>query len=195
VYKATQTGEIRSIKLIEKLNIEEESEGNLFNEINILKKMDHPNIMKIYEFSSDDKLFDEIIKRKFMNEQDAAYITRQVLSAITYFHSKGVVHRDLKPENILIDSISSDGHINIKVIDFGAALFISPKTRISETLGTLYYIAPEVLKGDYNEKCDLWSIGVILFILLSGSAPFNGTTDDDIMEAVKKGKYAFKSKV
>lgn len=195
MYKATQTGEIRSIKLIEKLNIEEESEGNLFNEINILKKMDHPNIMKIYEFSSDDKLFDEIIKRKFMNEQDAAYITRQVLSAITYFHSKGVVHRDLKPENILIDSISSDGHINIKVIDFGAALFISPKTRISETLGTLYYIAPEVLKGDYNEKCDLWSIGVILFILLSGSAPFNGTTDDDIMEAVKKGKYAFKSKV
>jgi len=128
-----------------------------------------------------------------MNEQDAAYIIRQVLSAITYCHSKGVVHRDLKPENILIDTITQDGHINIKVIDFGAALFFSPKTKISETLGTPYYIAPEVLMGDYNEKCDIWSIGVVLFVLLSGTAPFNGTTDDDIMEAVRIGKYAFKS--
>ncbi len=170
--------------------------------------------MKIYEFAIDEKyyyivgeyaapssrryidggeLFDEIIKRKHMNEQDAAYIIRQLLSAITYCHSKGVVHRDLKPENILIESIGPNGKINIKVIDFGAALFFSPKTRFSETLGTPYYIAPEVLLGSYNEKCDIWSVGVILFVLLSGTAPFNGVTDDDIMNAVKKGTYSFSS--
>lgn len=128
-----------------------------------------------------------------MTEQDAAYIIRQVLSAITYCHSKGVVHRDLKPENILIDSIQENGKINIKVIDFGAALFFSPRTKFSETLGTPYYIAPEVLLGNYTEKCDVWSIGVILFIMLSGTAPFNGVTDDDIMNAVKKGTFSFKS--
>ena len=127
-----------------------------------------------------------------MTEQDAAYVVRQLLSAITYCHSKGVVHRDLKPENILIESIGEDGRINIKVIDFGAALFFAPETKISETLGTPYYIAPEVLLGNYNEKCDVWSIGVILFILLSGTAPFNGPNDEEIMNAVKKGTYSFK---
>jgi len=128
-----------------------------------------------------------------MNEEDAAYVIRQVLSAITYCHAKGVVHRDLKPENILIDSIAPDGKINIKVIDFGTALFFTPQSKLRETLGTPYYIAPEVLMGNYTEKCDEWSIGVILFVLLSGTAPFNGVTDEDILNAVKTGKYTFKS--
>ncbi len=128
-----------------------------------------------------------------MSEEDAAYVIRQVLSAITYCHTKGVVHRDLKPENILIDSIQEHGHINIKVIDFGTALFFSPQTHFKETMGTPYYIAPEVLLGSYTEKCDVWSIGVILYIMLSGSPPFNGETDDDIMNSVKKGVISFKS--
>lgn len=139
------------------------------------------------------ELFNEIVKRKFIGEEDAAYIIRQLLSAITYCHSRGVVHRDLKPENILIDSMTEDGKIKIKVIDFGAALFIPPNAKISELLGTPYYIAPEVLKGNYNEKCDVWSIGVIMFILLSGYPPFGGQTDKDIMDNVKKGNYSFKS--
>jgi calcium-dependent protein kinase len=105
-----------------------------------------------------------------------------------------VVHRDLKPENILISSVLKDGKLAIKVIDFGAALFLAPDGLLSEVLGTPYYIAPEVLKGDYNAKCDVWSIGVILYILLSGTSPFNGVTDDDIMNAVRKGTYNFKSK-
>ena len=128
-----------------------------------------------------------------MGEEDAAYIIKQLLSAITYCHLKGVVHRDLKPENVLIDSITSSGKINIKVIDFGAALFIAPETHISEMLGTPYYIAPEVLMGKYDEKCDIWSIGVILYILLCGCVPFNGPTDEAIMECVKKGIYSFSS--
>ena len=129
-----------------------------------------------------------------MGEEDSAYIIRQLLSAITYCHSRGVVHRDLKPENILIDSVTRSGKINIKVIDFGAALFIPPDAHISEMLGTPYYIAPEVLLGKYDEKCDIWSIGVILYILLSGTAPFNGSSDDDIMVNVKKGIYNFNGK-
>jgi len=130
-----------------------------------------------------------------MSEKDAAYIIRQILSAITYCHSKGVVHRDIKPENILIELITVDGSINIKLIDFGAALFFTANSKITETLGTPYYIAPEVLLGNYTEKCDVWSIGVILFILLSGNAPFNGTTDEEIMSSVKRGVFSFKSRI
>lgn len=130
-----------------------------------------------------------------MNEKDTAFIMKQVLAAITYCHSKGVMHRDLKPENILIESINENNTINIKVIDFGTALFYSPETRINETLGTPYYIAPEVLTGSYTEKCDMWSLGVIMFIMLSGTPPFNGRTDEDIMKAVKKGNYNFSSKL
>ena len=130
-----------------------------------------------------------------MSEESAAYIIKQLLSAITYCHSRGVVHRDLKPENILIDSVTKDGKINIKVIDFGAALFVPMHTKMSEKLGTPYYIAPEVLAGKYDEKCDIWSIGVIMYILLSGCAPFNGIGDKDIMNNVKKGEYSFKSKL
>lgn len=103
------------------------------------------------------------------------------------------MHRDLKPENILIESINENGTINVKVIDFGTALFYSPETRLSETLGTPFYIAPEVLNGNYTEKCDIWSIGVIMFVMLSGTPPFNGRTDEQIMESVKKGVYKFSS--
>lgn len=130
-----------------------------------------------------------------MSERDAAFIIRQILGAISYCHLRGVVHRDLKPENVLISSVLPDGKLTIKIIDFGAALFVSPDETISETLGTPYYIAPEVLLGDYNEKCDIWSIGVILYILLSGTPPFNGVTDSDIMNAVKKGTFNFKSNI
>jgi calcium-dependent protein kinase len=130
-----------------------------------------------------------------MSEEDAAYIIKQLLSAITYCHCRGVVHRDLKPENILIESISSNGKINIKVIDFGTALFVAPNTKLVGTLGTPYYIAPEVIRGDYNEKCDIWSIGVILYILLSGHAPFNGDNEKEIMDNVERGEYSFKSKI
>jgi len=119
-------------------------------------------------------------------------VIKQLLSAVTYCHSKGVVHRDLKPENILIDSILKNGLIRIKVIDFGTALFLTPHGSISETLGTPYYIAPEVINGDYNEKCDIWSIGVIMFILLTGNPPFNGNDDEEILFAVRKGKYSLK---
>eukprot|EP00826_Nyctotherus_ovalis_P041018 TRINITY_DN4086_c0_g3_i1.p1 TRINITY_DN4086_c0_g3~~TRINITY_DN4086_c0_g3_i1.p1 ORF type:complete len:268 (+),score=76.80 TRINITY_DN4086_c0_g3_i1:468-1271(+) len=190
-----------------------EREGDWLSEIKVLQQIDHPSIIKVYEFASDDnyyylvseyssltprfieggELFDEIIKRKYMCEEDAAYIIRQLLWAITYCHSRGIVHRDLKPENTLIDSVTESGKLNVKIIDFGAALLMRPEAKLSETLGTPYYIAPEVLNGSYNEKCDVWSIGVILFILLSGCAPFNGKTDEEIMNNVRKGEYSFKS--
>ena len=114
---------------------------------------------------------------------------KQVLSAICYSHQNNIVHRDLKPENILLDDKGSD--LTIKIIDWGCAKSFKKNEKMTNADGTPYYIAPEVLEGNYDEKCDVWSCGVILYIMLCGYPPFNGETDDDILVAVKKGKFDF----
>jgi calcium-dependent protein kinase len=109
------------------------------------------------------------------------------MMAINHCHAKNICHRDLKPENILIDENNV-----IKLIDFGTAGRVDPKLGISGLRGTSYYLAPEVLdeSKSYNQKCDIWSMGVILFVLLTGNAPFNGKDDDKIYKAIKKGTYS-----
>jgi calcium-dependent protein kinase len=115
-------------------------------------------------------------------------VTKQVLSAVAYCHEKRVAHRDLKPENILIDSKQKGA---IKVIDFGTShLYGKDDHKMHQMYGTAYYIAPEVLLGNYTEKCDMWSIGVILFIMLSGKPPFFGSSDTEILNKVATGKYS-----
>jgi calcium-dependent protein kinase len=98
------------------------------------------------------------------------------------------VHRDYKPENILLESDST----KLKVIDFGIAVNIEPTEVITEAIGTPYYIAPEIWKKHYNRECDIWAIGVVTFILLSGTPPFNAATDDAMKKLIMAGKYEFK---
>lgn len=143
------------------------------------------------EYIDGGELFDEIQKQGTISEQMAAHIMQQLLSAILYCHKRGIVHRDLKPENILIEKNSNGSEINIKVIDFGTAKAFSACTVMRQTIGTAYYIAPEVLNHNYNEKCDIWSCGVILYILLSGYPPFNGRDDQEIIAAVRKIKFNY----
>ena len=100
------------------------------------------------------------------------------------------MHRDLKPENVLIDTMTAK-KITVKLIDFGTAQSFFSKGEYQQTLGTPYYIAPEVLMNNYNERCDIWSCGVILFIMLCGKPPFNGVSNEDIMRTVKKVQYNF----
>lgn len=102
-------------------------------------------------------------------------------------HSKNICHRDLKPENILMDSKNNN---SIKVIDFGASQKFETNKKMNQIYGTAYYIAPEILKSEYNEKCDIWSIGVIMYILLSGKPPFYGEDDQEILNSVKRGNFS-----
>ena len=163
--------------------------------------MDHPNVVKIYEAFQDSKryyivtelctggeLFDMIVSRANFKERDAARILRQLFSAISYCHQNNIVHRDLKPENLLIESSESSEPL-IKVIDFGTSQQFQPGSKMKKTYGTPYYIAPEVLKGSYTSQCDMWSCGVIMFILLSGRPPFEGNDDDAILRSVSQANY------
>jgi len=195
-----ETKQNRAVKILKK---SEQDEEKLFLEVNILSKLSHPNIMQIYEFYDDNtnfyivselckggELFDMISEKGCFSEQEACPIMKQLLSAITYCHQNHIVHRDLKPENILLED-KKDSEITIKLIDWGGARYFSKNKKMTKINGTPYYIAPEVLNEVYDEKCDIWSAGVIFYILLCGYPPFNGETDKEIMKAVKKGEFDF----
>ena len=197
------TNQTRALKIIKKS--EEEDQKNLIREVNILSKLVHPNIMQIFEYYEDEtffyiiteycaggELFDELIKKGSFKEIEASFIMKQIFSAVSYIHSNNIVHRDLKPENILLDT--DEGKNIIKIIDWGTARYYDKNKKMNRISGTPYYIAPEVIMGNYDEKCDIWSCGVIMYILLCGYAPFNGETDEKIFEKIKLGKYTFPKK-
>jgi len=137
------------------------------------------------------ELFDEIAKRKSLSERTAAHIMRQLLSTVVYCHKRNIVHRDLKPENILIVKSDKKDQIDIKVIDFGTAQAFKSRAKLREFVGSGYYMSPEVIGESYTEKCDVWSCGVILYILLSGYPPFGGRDGNAILRAIKRRKFDY----
>ena len=174
----------------------------IINEINILKKLDHPNILKILEFHltetkfyiitdycPEGELFTEISNNKIFSEAKTAFVIYQILNAIRYCHKMRVLHRDIKPENIMIMGRENNGYLNVKLIDFGTAKIFSEGNMQKGLVGSSYYVAPEVIKGKYDEACDIWSIGVIMYLMLTGYPPFNGDNDDEILNAVTIGEY------
>lgn len=152
--------------------------------------MDHQNIVKLYEAYEDSsnfylimdylkggELYDQIVRRSYFSEKEGAIIMYQVLCAVNYLHKKGFVHRDLKPENICLDHGS-----HVKIIDFGTARKLTKGKRLKQTIGTPFYMAPEIFNvNKYDEKVDLWSLGIVLYILLTGKAPYYGKEDKIII--------------
>ena len=207
--KNKKSGDIRACKHLSKLSIKNLEKFE--REINILINSDHPNIIKIYEIYESQRslylvmeeckggeIFDRIIEhiqsKSMYSEKDAAEIFLQVMSSIEYCHNNGICHRDLKPENLLYLNAGPEKNNPIKVIDFGLSQFIDPNKKLKTKVGTAYYVAPEILKGDYTEKCDIWSAGVILYIFLSGDPPFNGPSDSAIYSKIAEMKFTFPEK-
>ena len=195
------TGAVRAMKIIKKIdNYTENNDEEVLNEINILKKIDHPNIIKIFEFYIDDDnyyliteycsggdLFD-FAKSNKLNEYQVAFIMYQLFSALNYCHKMKIIHRDLKPENILV-SKNENNYVRIKIGDFGTSILFKKGDIQKDVIGSLYYFAPEVIKENYNFKCDLWSSGVIMYILLTHKIPFNGEDDEDVINSILYKEY------
>lgn len=190
----------RAIKVIPKKKIKRPE--LLTREISIMKQIDHPNIVKLYETYEDlqyiylpmeicegGELFDKIIEMGHFSEEMACNLFLQMASAIAYLHSKELVHRDLKPENFLFTNKNPGSPL--KLIDFGLAKSVSTQKKMTTKTGTCYYVSPEILAGPYDSKCDIWSLGVILYMMLAGYPPFDGESDRDILEAVKSSPLQF----
>lgn len=156
-----------------------------------MRKADHPNIINFYEIYSDEnhfhivteyceggELFEHIIDKGTISEKEAANIILKIVSALRHLHLKNICHRDLKPENILFEYKGKKPEI--KVIDFGLSKYFTEKSKIMTTkIGTPYYISPEILEGKYDKNCDMWSLGVITYIMLCGYPPFNSRNGNE----------------
>ena len=200
------TKEKVAMKEIKKANKKLLSDGEIRDEIDILKKLDHPDIVRIIEsfntresyflvteYCEGGELFDQV--RNQLSETQIAVIFRQLLSGLAYLHSHNIVHRDLKLENILIyetekSKTTGEDLFNIKIIDFGTARIFDKSKNPQSIVGSSYYIAPEVLKQRYNKECDLWSVGVILYMFIVGHAPFDGCDDEEITSNIQSGIYS-----
>eukprot|EP01135_Chromosphaera_perkinsii_P007223 Nk52_evm31s745 gene=Nk52_evmTU31s745 len=193
------TGEEVAIKIIEKTALNETSLLKIFREVRIMKMLDHPNIIKLYEvvdtpkslylimeYASGGEVFDYLVAHGKMKEKEARIKFRQLLSAVQYCHSKHVIHRDLKAENLLLDK-----DMNMKIADFGFSNQFTPGHKLDTFCGSPPYAAPELFQGKKYDgpEVDIWSLGVILYTLVSGSLPFDGSSLKELRERVLRGKY------
>lgn len=176
----------------------------LRRELEIMSVLDHPNIVRLYETYEDEQyvhivmeycgggdVAERIIYEGAFSEQDSAFIMEKILGAVNYLHVHNISHRDLKAENFLYDSKKTDSEI--KIADFGMSAKFGQNQRMQSLAGTPYYLAPEVLKGSYTKNCDIWSLGVFMYFILSGSYPFKGCNLDEVFENVSGGRVKFDS--
>ena len=203
--KHRETGEYFAIKILSKKKMEDKDLEAIQVEIEIMKNIDHPNVVKLYDVYEDEghiclvmelmqggELFEKILECDHFPECDAREAIKSIIDALRYCHGMGIIHRDLKPENLLIKDSAADDISSLKISDFGLARFIKTDEYAQTTCGTPGYVAPEIINlKPYSKECDYWSIGVILYILLSGSPPFYEDKDDDLFEKIRKCKWEF----
>uniref|UniRef100_A0A1A7W814 MAP/microtubule affinity-regulating kinase 3 n=2 Tax=Iconisemion striatum TaxID=60296 RepID=A0A1A7W814_9TELE len=193
------TGREVAIKIIDKTQLNPNSLQKLFREVRIMKILNHPNIVKLFEvietertlylvmeYASGGEVFDYLVAHGRMKEKEARAKFRQIVSAVQYCHQKHIVHRDLKAENLLLDA-----DMNIKIADFGFSNEFTLANKLDTFCGSPPYAAPELFQGKkYNgPEVDVWSLGVILYTLVSGSLPFDGQNLKELRERVLRGKY------
>ncbi|XP_023850142.1 MAP/microtubule affinity-regulating kinase 3 isoform X15 [Salvelinus sp. IW2-2015] len=193
------TGREVAIKIIDKTQLNPNSLQKLFREVRIMKLLNHPNIVKLFEvietertlylvmeYASGGEVFDYLVAHGRMKEKEARAKFRQIVSAVQYCHQKHIVHRDLKAENLLLDA-----DMNIKIADFGFSNEFTLGNKLDTFCGSPPYAAPELFQGKKYDgpEVDVWSLGVILYTLVSGSLPFDGQNLKELRERVLRGKY------
>jgi len=203
------TGELYAVKSIMKAKVTRRD--HIRREIRLLRAVDHPGIMKMVDCYEDEayvhivtercaggELFDRIVNctndAGCLPESRAAEIVKALLEAVQHLHSRDIVHRDIKAENVIFDSVEEGSPI--KLIDFGLSRTHSIHDAAMKTpVGTAYYMSPDVLRGRYDRSCDVWAVGVLTYILLSGYPPFNGPCDDEVRASTLRGDLCFEREV
>lgn len=199
-------GDEVAIKIIEKKNVEQDL-ARLATEMQILKSVDHPNIIKLKEIFETDsmlyivtevvtggELFDRIVEKGSYCERDAAVLVKKLVTALDYLHNKNIVHRDLKPENLLLKSPEQD--TEVKLADFGLSKVLGQEVMMQTACGTPGYVAPEILQSSetgYGKEVDMWSVGVITYILLCGFPPFYNDNVAQLFESIIKADFDYPS--
>eukprot|EP00931_Biecheleriopsis_adriatica_P073705 TRINITY_DN47938_c0_g1_i1.p1 TRINITY_DN47938_c0_g1~~TRINITY_DN47938_c0_g1_i1.p1 ORF type:complete len:499 (-),score=106.17 TRINITY_DN47938_c0_g1_i1:89-1585(-) len=197
-HKATST--MRAIKMINKAKMHR----HVQKEIDINRALDHPNICKLFEVFDDRRyiylvmelciggeLFDRLEEVGTLKEAQAAVLMQSMFRSLHYMHTCNYIHRDLKPENFIFTTKESIENSTLKLIDFGFAREFRHGQVLTTKVGSPYYLAPEVLSGRYVQSVDMWSLGVIMYLILCGYPPFNGQTEVQIVDAVREGKLVF----
>lgn len=189
-----------AIKTLKKDLINDHALQSLIEEVSILRELDHPNIVKYFETYEDnhymhivmeyipgENLFKVVTNRKYNSfcEKNAAEILTYLFKAVLFLHKNNIVHRDIKPENILFSMPGK--YQSLKLIDFG--LSASRRTKDKYRVGSPYYMSPEMLDGKYSFASDNWSIGIILFVMMTGCYPFTGKDQNEVFDKIKKGVY------
>jgi len=196
-----------AVKTIAKSSIERSSRGveSIITEISIMRELDHSSLGKLYKVYENEEsvhlvmdyvpggeLFRRVLKRAKFTEESAAKLIKNLLEGLKYMHSKGITHRDVKPENVLMASTEND--FEIKIIDFGMACYNTDEGQVQKC-GSPGYVAPEILKNQvYGEKVDLFSAGIILYVLLSGKSPFTGSNHGEILAKNRECRFFFPEK-
>lgn len=194
------TGDVFAVKTIPVTG----SVQRVATEIDVLKSLDHPNIIKlketyhngntvylVMELAEGGELFDRILDLGHFPEKGAAHCLKQVLGAINYCHGLNICVRGVKPEDIMCMTKDPIDKVIVKLIDAGLWRRFQPGTPMTTKAGTPYYVAPQILAGKYDESCDLWSCGVLLYVMLCGYPPFFGETDVEVLAKVRLGNYFF----
>jgi len=191
------------VKVVTKSKLTKEDEIALKDEIIVLRELEHQHIIRLYDVYEEKsfwylvtekmtggELFDRIVSKSFYNEKEARDVCKILFEAIGYCHTNAVAHRDLKPENLLLKSEDNDSEI--KIADFGFAKKVLTPNSLTTQCGTPGYVAPEILEGvAYDEKSDMWSLGVIVYILLGGYPPFIEQNQRELFRKIRKGQYEF----
>jgi calcium/calmodulin-dependent protein kinase I len=202
-FHRSDTSKSYAVKCVNRKKLSEEDEAALLDEVSILQEMKQSNIICLYDFFSEPstyylvmeqmrggELFDRIVAKAYYNEKEARDTCKSVLEAVGYMHQNFVAHRDLKPENLLL--LSKEDDSAVKIADFGFAKKVREECSLTTQCGTPGYVAPEILDGTpYDQRADMWSVGVILYILLGGYPPFIESTQRDLFRKIRKGEYEF----
>ncbi|OMJ68149.1 hypothetical protein SteCoe_34487 [Stentor coeruleus] len=203
--KNKQTGSRCIAKIFSVAGVEPKVLEAFIKEAELLREADHPNIIKVLDIYKDSvnayiitehckggELLERIKEEGNLSENKVASYMKQIISAVAYLHSKKIIHRDLRLENLMF--LSKDKDSCLKITEFGSCKHFEKNLRVLEKVGNPYFMSPEVILGNFDSKCDVWSLGVMIYVLLSGSQPFDGSTEDQIMQSVLNSELLFEGK-